>query len=440
MCWGLNELGQSDPPGSKFDSISSAGSFTCGLRTDSLVVCWGDAEFCLQRGDRGSCNKSVSAPDGKFSTLSVGDAHLTATSEWLEPFLVNHVCGLREVPGKIICFGDGITPTSDSIMSTSPRTPVCGVRTDGAMVCWENHLSDTPQGYEFVSVSVGSGGRFACGLLFEGTVLCWGYNDDGQSSPKGGRYAVPSIGPSARALPSGNSSGPTNSFDAASVLARFSTTDPTEGEKRAAAASEIVAAYDSQEVGQARVLDLMHTMAPELSIDERRRAADELAQLSEDDSWTTAETAFYLGALMTGDEPNAEERIEAANEMVLLYEAGELDANRSLELMDTIAPSLGITERRQAAAVLVKLSADDDWDDADRMAAASEVFRLVTGVPLDAEQRMGATVDLAGVGVKIFDTDDSYSDREIDAATAIIKQSLIRRSDEHDPSGHPGVG
>ena len=58
------------------------------------------------------------------------------------------------------------------------------------------------------------------------------------------------------------------------------------------------------------------------------------------------------------------------------------------------------------------------------MNAASEVFRLVTGVPLDAESRMGAAVDLTGVGMKIFDTDDSFEDRDIDTATEIIKQSL----------------
>ena len=92
--------------------------------------------------------------------------------------------------------------------------------------------------------------------------------------------------------------------------------------------------------------------------------------------------------------------------------------------MDTIAPGLSTNERRQAAAALAKLSSDADWGHAERMSAASEVFRLVTGVPLDAEQRMGASVDLAGVGMKIFDTDDAFDDREIDRATEIIKQSL----------------
>lgn len=220
---------------------------------------------------------------------------------------------------------------------------------------------------------------------------------------------------------------PTDSFDAASVLARFSTSDRVEGEARADAVGEIITQHQSGNADSARVLDLLHTVAPELSIEERRRAADELARLSEDGEWDEDETAagvFYLASLITGDEPNPGERIEAAHEMVALYEARDLDAGAALGLMDTIAPSLSINERRQAAATLAKLSAEGNWNDADRMAAASEVFRLVTGVPLNAEERMGAAVDLAGVGAKIFDTDDQFDDRDIDAATAIIKQSL----------------
>ena len=175
------------------------------------------------------------------------------------------------------------------------------------------------------------------------------------------------------------------------------------------------------------MLELLQTVAPELSIAERRQAADKLAQISADNQWDEGETAegvFYLASLITGNEPNPEERIEAAHEMVALYEAGDLDAETSLDLMDTIAPGLSINQRRQAATTLAKLSSDGDWDHDDRMNAASEVFRLVTGVPLDAESRMGAAVDLTGVGMKIFDKDDSFDDGEIDRATEIIKQSL----------------
>ena len=226
--------------------------------------------------------------------------------------------------------------------------------------------------------------------------------------------------PSSRALP------PT-SFDAASVLARFSTSDPVEGEQRADAVGDIIALHNTGNPDTARILVLLQTIAPELSISERRQAADKLASISEDGQWDEGETAkgiFYLASLITGEEPNPEERIEAAHEMVALYEAGDLDAETTLGLMDTIAPSLSINERRQAAAALSKLSAEVDWDDEDRMRAASEVFRLVTGVPLDAEGRLGAAVDLTGVGMKIFDTDDSFEERDIDTATEIIKQSL----------------
>ena len=232
---------------------------------------------------------------------------------------------------------------------------------------------------------------------------------------------MPRTGPSVGSPP------PDSSFDTASVLARFSSTDPAVGEARSAAVGEIVSIHTLGDPDRERVLDLLHTIAPELSIEERRQAADELGRTSADGTWDAADTeegVLNLATLITGNDPNPRERIYAASDLVEKYEAGELDADTGLDLMNTIAPGLSINERRQSASALAVLSADDDWDDADRMAAASEVFRLVTGVPLDAEQRMGATVDLAGVGVKIFDTDDSFSDREIDVATQIIKQSL----------------
>ena len=249
--------------------------------------------------------------------------------------------------------------------------------------------------------------------------MCWGDED---ITPPDGKFALPSpVEPSSRAAPA------YDSFDAASILARFSTGDALEGDARAAAASEILVRYRSGKPDADRILNLLHTMAPELSIDERRRAVSELSRLSDDDEWDEADAAnaaFYLGAAITGDEPNPEERVAAAQEMVALYRSGDLDTDKALNLMDTIAPHLEINERRQAAASLAKLSADGDWDDADKMAAASEAFRLVTGVPLAAEQRVGAAVDLTGVGIKIFDTEDSFDDEDIDNATTLIKQAV----------------
>ena len=216
-------------------------------------------------------------------------------------------------------------------------------------------------------------------------------------------------------------------FDAASVLARFSTGDPRKGEERADASGEIIAQYSSGNADNDRVLDLLHTLSPELSLDERKRAADELAKLSGDDEWDDEEKAAvvsHLAALVTGEEVNSEGRIAAAHEIVALYRAGSLDSDRALGLMDTIAPGLSVHERKKAAGMLARLSAATDWEDADRVEAANEVFRLVTGIPLEAEKRIGAAVDLAGIGVKIFDTQGQFDDRDIDIATELIKLSL----------------
>lgn len=274
-------------------------------------------------------------------------------------------------------------------------------------------------------MEIASGELHTCGLRENGTVVCWGDNAFDQSSPPPG-LSGKSIETPIQEAPSAEPTD-SSSFDTASILARFSTADALEGERRADAAGEIVAQYEFGNPDTERALGLMHVIAPELSIEERRRAAAELAQLSEDGEWDehdTYDATQHLAAIIMGEEVNAEGRIAAANEMVALYESGDLDADTALNLMDTIAPHLGINERRQAAATLARLAAEDDWSREDKMRAASETFRLVTGVPLAANQRAGAAVDLTGMGIKVFDRNDNFDDRDIDNATTIIKQAI----------------
>ena len=297
----------------------------------------------------------------------------------------------------------------------------CGLRPEGEVACWgSNHHGQSKTvkpASPFVAIS--AGGFHTCGLQGNGKVLCWGWNGYHQANSPSGLFAVPS----ARAFSPGGSSA---SFDAASILARFSTTDAIEGEKRAAAVGEIIARHKSGDVDTARSIDLLHTMMPELSLDERRRAAAELSRLSEDDEWddaTTAEAVFYLASLVTGSEPNPRERMAAATELVNRYETGNLDDNTALNLMDTIAPELGINERRRAAGSLARLAAEGNWSREDKMRAASETFRLVTGVPLAVEDRAGAAVGVAGMAVKAFD-DDLVDDEDIDTTTQIIRQAV----------------
>ena len=393
---GDNSRDQLYTPDGQFSVVSSGRFHTCGLRSNGDAECWGENAFGQATDVRGS----------NFVTIDTGETQTCALRAdgtgacWGSQSSVNF-----EGPFVAISVGDGFA---------------CALGSNGAPFCWGDDgyaQVAAPEGIRFIAITVGW--AHACALRESGQAVCWGNNDYGQSTPPPGSFAQPSAGTITI------TSSPGDSFDAASVLARFSTTDPVEGEARANAAGEIIAQHRSGKADRAKVLDLLHTISPELSIDQRRRAADQLARLSHDDQWDENETAsavFHLASLITGDEPNYEKSIAAANDLVTLYKARELDSGRALGLMNTIAPGLSINDRRQAANALARLSEDDGWSDTDIEAAANEAFRLVTGVPLKSEERIEAAVDLAGLGVKLFDKEGHFDDKDIAVATEIVKQ------------------
>ena len=80
----------------------------------------------------------------------------------------------------------------DSISAGAWHT--CGVRTDGAVVCWGDNnygKSDAPGG-SFASVSAGS--QHSCGVRSDGAAVCLGSNSDGQSDPPSGSFTAVSAG------------------------------------------------------------------------------------------------------------------------------------------------------------------------------------------------------------------------------------------------------
>ncbi len=86
---------------------------------------------------------------------------------------------------------DGIG-TSASLSAAADHT--CGLRTDGSVECWgsnDDGRSSPPSG-AFASVSAGY--HHTCGLRADGSVECWGRNGDGQSSSPSGAFASVSAG------------------------------------------------------------------------------------------------------------------------------------------------------------------------------------------------------------------------------------------------------
>ena len=346
VCWGYNDHGQATSPPGRFTKISAGGFHTCALRHDGGAVCWGyDDDGQSSVPENHSFFKDISA--GFLHACGLlengdavcwGDNNKGQAEDVLgEGFVAisaggRHTCALRN-DGTGNCWGGGgVVPLDGPFTAISAgHEHTCALREDGEAACWGNgdRGQASPPSVRFTEIAAGY--KHSCGLRGDGEAVCWGKNEQGESLPPRDRFAASRV----RAAPA------YDSFDAATLLARSSTDDALEGEARAAAASEILAQYKSGEADTARVLDLLHTVAPDLSIDERRRAADELARISEDDEWDAedaATAAFYLGSVITGGEPNPEERVEAANEMVLLRHSRD-GGNPSLSRVPPPSPS-----------------------------------------------------------------------------------------------------
>ena len=152
-------------------------------------------------------------------------------------------------------------------------------------------------------------------------------------------------------------SAPTETIDAAVVLAMYSTTDDTEGDIRAASVREITNFVERGDMDADTALSLLNDVAPEASIYAREEAAKRLADISGESGGElnpeqSMEVANELTRLITGHGIDAEQRSAAAREMARLSRAGELNPDNASELMDTIAPEWSVTERKEALGYL----------------------------------------------------------------------------------------
>ncbi len=118
-----NEYGNAsfpDPPSGRFRQLGSSRDYSCGLRVDGTLVCWG-----LSFPPASPFPPVDNVPTGRYRSLSVGSA-------------IN--CAIRD-DGEIVCWGYG-----SQVLSTIPSgafvsvgvgsNHACAVRTDDAMLSW----------------------------------------------------------------------------------------------------------------------------------------------------------------------------------------------------------------------------------------------------------------------------------------------------------------
>lgn len=214
-CWGENydgELGDGtstgrprpvDVPGlgAGVAQLAAGGSNTCALTTGGAVKCWGSNEVG-QVGDGGDASDRRSPSD--VSGLSAGVAQIAFGSV--------HGCALRR-DGAVRCWGHntygqlGDGKDKNSPVPVEAKNIPAGVTrialgshnswlltATAGLLAWgynqagqlgdgskENRTTPVaPLGLSSGVLQVAPGGRHSCALRADGTVRCWGWNEDGQ--------------------------------------------------------------------------------------------------------------------------------------------------------------------------------------------------------------------------------------------------------------------
>ena len=208
------------PETEQFESISTNGPATCGIRTDGSVACWQqgwelrgvyfpfDTEQVneISAGGYGVCGLRS---DDSVLCHAYGITSLEGERFVSISLALAHICGLRS-NGSVLCWGsdiaDQLTPPEDGSFSavSAGTLHTCALRVNGSAVCWGYDLArveeiyDPPVGHDptqlagihrlplpederFTAITVGSG--HACGLRTDGGISCWGNNDHGQATP-----------------------------------------------------------------------------------------------------------------------------------------------------------------------------------------------------------------------------------------------------------------
>lgn len=178
-------------------SLAAGYDQSCALRSSGAVACWG----ANSQGELGNTTHNPS--NTPVAVSGITDAAGIVADNY-------HTCALR-VGGGVLCwgsngsgeFGNGspggnssspvaVTGISNATAIAAGATHSCAVLSDGTVNCWgandqnqlgegDNDPSPVPIAVSGISsaTAIASGTFHTCALLSNGTVSCWGNNSDG---------------------------------------------------------------------------------------------------------------------------------------------------------------------------------------------------------------------------------------------------------------------
>ena len=169
-CWGENKDGRTDAPDGTYTDLAAGRVHPCAVGTDGTIRCWGRADVQYATGS--GYQSTDRPPYGAFTDVSLSQSL---------------GCGVR-TDQSIVCWGlvrglGSVIPSGSFVAVDINRwLEACALGSDGAITCWGvdegSRVTDAPDGGEYVSVVTGE--RHACALKSDQTIVCWGDRDDPQ--------------------------------------------------------------------------------------------------------------------------------------------------------------------------------------------------------------------------------------------------------------------
>ena len=213
VCWGSNWRGKSDAPAGTFIAVSAGGGHSCGLHTDSSVVCWGrdfdgqtdapaDTFSAVSAGENHSCGLRTDNSIACWGNNADGQADPPAVIFSAVSAGWEHSCGLR-TDSTIVCWGSNRSGKLNAPAGTYTAVSVgssksCGLRTDDAILCRDLNIGAAPRPTPVTWLgpfgAVTAGGEHYCSLGADSTITCWGSNDHGEADAPAGTFSAVSAG------------------------------------------------------------------------------------------------------------------------------------------------------------------------------------------------------------------------------------------------------
>ncbi|HEY8174872.1 MAG TPA: Ig-like domain-containing protein [Gemmatimonadaceae bacterium] len=150
----------------------------CGLATDGSIYCWGAALDSTQITDR--CEITIGGAGGYTTTrFRCSEIPLRQQADVAFTGLTaDGSCGLA-TSKRVYCLvagTNGLAPiaSTDEFTAIYGRSSICGLRTDGALLCWGGTFGPSPRaidgGVTWRTIEDGGG----CGLAVDSTAYCFG--------------------------------------------------------------------------------------------------------------------------------------------------------------------------------------------------------------------------------------------------------------------------